>query len=143
MKLNKPLGFNLAAPFFIDIYIKEMLKTLEYCDYVFCNDDEAAVMAKHLGLDGKDVKGVAKRIATMPKANKKRPERVVLITCGKEPTVLARSNGKGGASVKGIPVPRLDQSKVIDTNGAGDSFVGAFYATLVGGGSLEMAVKAG
>ena len=108
VKLNKPLGFNLSAPFFIDIYIKEMLKTLEYCDYVFCNDDEAAVMAKHLGLDSKDVKGVAKKIAQMPKANKRRQDRIVLITCGKDPTILASSNGKGSVSVKGIPVPKLD-----------------------------------
>ena len=59
LKLNKPLGFNLAAPFFIDMYIKEMLATIEYCDYVFCNDDEASVMAKHLDIEPKNLKDVA------------------------------------------------------------------------------------
>ena len=100
-------------------------------------------MAKHLGLDSKDLKRVAKKIAEMPKANKKRQERIVLITCGKDPTILATSSAKGSVSVKGIPVPKLDQKKVIDTNGAGDSFVGAFFATLMGGGSLQGAIKAG
>ena len=70
--MNKPLGFNLAAPFCIDIYIKEMLATIEYSDYVFCNDDEASVIAKHLDIDPKDLKAVAKKIAGMKKLNKKR-----------------------------------------------------------------------
>ena len=80
VNLNKPLGFNLASFFLTDVHIEEVLKTLEYCDYVFCNEDEAEVMAKHLGLDGKDLKGVAEKIAHMPKANKERPDRVVVIT---------------------------------------------------------------
>ena len=50
LKLNKPLGFNLAAPFIINLYFKEILETLEYCDYIFCNNDEGAAMSKHLEL---------------------------------------------------------------------------------------------
>ena len=47
---------------------------------MFCNEDEAEVLARHLGLGPKDLKGVAEKIAHMPKANKERPDRVVVIT---------------------------------------------------------------
>jgi len=40
-------------------------------------------------------------------------------------------------------VPPIDQSKIVDTNGAGDAFVGGFLAGLALGKTLETAVLAG
>ena len=79
----------------------------------------------------------------MKKLNKKRPERVVIITCGQEPTLVATRDAEGKVKLEQISVPKLDQTKVIDTNGAGDSFVGAFFAALVGDGCLQWAVMVG
>ena len=39
--------------------------------------------------------------------------------------------------------PSSSQSKIVDTNGAGDAFVGGFLAYLAKGKDLEAAVQAG
>ena len=40
-------------------------------------------------------------------------------------------------------VPSFDNSKIVDSNGAGDAFAGAFMGKIVQQGSIEEAVKAG
>ncbi len=42
-----------------------------------------------------------------------------------------------------FPVDPLPRAQIVDTNGAGDSFVGAFLAALVQGGSIDECVRAG
>lgn len=51
-----------------------------------------------------------------------------MITQGKEPTVVA----KGGKS-ETFAVPPVDASAIVDTNGAGDAFVGGFLAAFIKG----------
>jgi len=64
-------------------------------------------------------------------------KRVVIITQGSEPTVLAIS----GNDVQEFHVKKpLD---IVDTNGAGDSFVGGFLAYLALGKTHEEAIQAG
>lgn len=42
-----------------------------------------------------------------------------------------------------VELEKIDKSKIVDTNGAGDSFVGAFLAAIVQGKSVVEAVQAG
>jgi adenosine kinase len=42
-----------------------------------------------------------------------------------------------------VELETIDKSKIVDTNGAGDSFVGAFMAAVVQGKSIVEAVRAG
>lgn len=42
-----------------------------------------------------------------------------------------------------VPLDPIDKSKIVDTNGAGDSFVGAFFAAQTQGHSIEDSVRAG
>ena len=80
----------------------------------------------------------------MPKANKKRPERVVIITEGSKPTIVVKANTESKlSSCTKIPVYMIDQSLVKDTNGAGDTFVGGFLAALAAGKKLHSAVECG
>lgn len=62
------------------------------------------------------MKTIAKHLSELPKKNSQR-QRVVVITQGSEPTVLAVGN-----EIKEFPVKK--PLEIIDTNGAGDSFVG-------------------
>lgn len=41
------------------------------------------------------------------------------------------------------PVISIPKAKLVDTNGAGDAFVGGFLAEVVLGKSIEQAVKSG
>ena len=62
------------------------------------------------------MKIIAQQISQLPKKNSQRL-RVVIITQGSEPTVLAVGN-----DIKEFPVKK--PVEIVDTNGAGDSFVG-------------------
>jgi adenosine kinase len=134
---NKVYGFNIAAPFLVEYYYDQMSQILPYTDFIFANESEAATFAKKHGWDEKDIGGIAMKVAGMEKKNKKR-ERVVVFTQGKHPTVVYH-NGK----VEMIEVPLLDKSKIVDTNGAGDAFVGGFLSQLIRGKSIEECVRAG
>jgi len=133
---NKTFCLNLSAPFIIDFFGDQVATALEYADYVFCNESEAATYAKKHGL-GEDLKEVALQIAASPKKNESRA-RVVIFTQGSTATIVA-SEGK----VKEYPVEPLAKEKLVDTNGAGDAFVGGFLSELVQGKGTEECVTAG
>ena len=85
------------------------------------------------------------KIAKMEKYNKKRQQRTVIITQGPQPTILAiaSTNKKAKFIYKEIEVPLISGNKVVDTNGAGDTFVGAFFAELARGKGVSDAIKGG
>lgn len=133
---NKIFCLNLSAPFIVDFFGDAVATALEYADYLFCNETEAAAYGKKHGL-GDDLKEVALKIASSPKKNSQR-ERTVVFTQGSSGTIVA---SKGKAVVYDV-VP-LAKDELVDTNGAGDSFVGGFLAQIAQGNSIEDAVKAG
>ncbi|CAF0987026.1 unnamed protein product [Adineta steineri] len=134
---NKIFCTNLSAPFICEYFGDKLMKAMPYVDYLFGNETEARSFGKHqLKLDTEEIKVIAKAISDLPKKNAQRP-RVVVITQGSEPTVLAIT----GQEPKEFPVKKpLD---IVDTNGAGDSFVGGFLAYLALGKSHEESIQAG
>lgn len=70
----------------------------------------------------------------------KRP-RIVVITQGKDDILVAVSGGQ--ERLKRFPVTVLDDSELVDTNGAGDSFVGGFLAYLLMKRPLKECIDAG
>ena len=133
---NKVFCLNLSAPFIIDFYADQVATAIPYADYIFCNESEAAAYAAKHGL-GDDLKQVALSIAALPKKNEARP-RTVIFTQGSQSTIVA-CNGK----VTEYPVEPLDSSKLVDTNGAGDAFVGGFLSQLTQNKSMEECIDAG
>lgn len=69
------------------------MRCIEHADYVFCNEDEGSAYAKIVGIAEHDRLAAARHIAEQKKANEKRP-RVVVITQGAEPVIVAISDGK-------------------------------------------------
>lgn len=51
--------------------------------------------------------------------------------------------GSEEVEIREFPVPPIDDSKVVDSNGAGDSFVGAFLSQIYQGKDFDTAVQAG
>jgi len=131
---NKTLVLNFSAPFIVQFFGTQLTEVMPYVDILVSNDDEAKQYAavNNLGLEA--VADIAKHCVTLPKAGPK--PRMVIITCGKEATVVATAEG-----VKTFDVPPVEN--IIDTNGAGDSFVGGFLAYMAKGADLETCVKAG
>lgn len=118
-----------------------VMRCIEHADYVFCNEDEGSTYAKIVGIAEHDRVAAARHIAESKKANSKRP-RVSIITQGSEPVIVASHDGKD-TKVFEVAIPKIDSSLIVDTNGAGDSFVGGFLAAVAQGFELEECVDAG
>jgi adenosine kinase len=136
---NQYYCLNISAPFLCEVPpFKQTIKDLmPYVDFFFGNENEARAYAKSEGWDTEDVGEIALRVSKYPKENGSRA-RVVVFTQGKDPTLVA-TNG----AVKSYPVTLVPAEKLVDTNGAGDAFVGGFLSQLAAGKSLDECVRAG
>ena len=118
-----------------------MQNILPYTDVIIGNESEAGAWASATGLpDVKDLPGIARSIALLPKSNPSRP-RTVIFTQGAQSTVVVTSDKPD--SPKSFPVNPLKDDQIVDTNGAGDAFAGGFVGALVAGKNLDESILAG
>ncbi|XP_058771143.1 adenosine kinase 2-like [Vicia villosa] len=134
---NKVFTMNLSAPFICEFFKDVQNKALPYVDYVFGNETEARTYSKVHGWETDNVEEIALKLSQLPKANEAR-KRITVITQGADPVCVAK-DGK----VTLYPVILLPKEKLVDTNGAGDAFVGGFLAQLVQEKPIEECVRAG
>merc|ERR1711879_82314 len=88
------------------------------------------------GWETTDIPFIATRLSLIPSAKSRK--RTVVITQGADPTIVAHN---GFTKEHGItPLPK---EELVDTNGAGDAYVGGFLAALSKGKSVEECCKAG
>ncbi|KAF1330494.1 Adenosine kinase, partial [Globisporangium splendens] len=133
---NKIFMLNLAAPFIVQFFKDPLMAAMPYADFVFGNESEA----KEFGIAhgwGEDIKTIALKTAQLPKNSGAR-SRTVVFTQGANPTIAVYQG-----EVYEFAVPALTASEIIDTNGAGDAFVGGFVSRLSLGKPLEDCVTAG
>jgi adenosine kinase len=133
-KSNKPFLTSLSAPFIIEFFWERLASILPYSDVVFGNETEYGALGKALHW-GTDLKEIAKKLSEYPKENKLR-QRTVVITQGPLPTIVVHEGQL-------LEFPTLKVDNIVDTNGAGDSFVGGFLAAYVQDKPLAECVSAG
>eukprot|EP00002_Diphylleia_rotans_P011134 TRINITY_DN2205_c0_g1_i1.p1 TRINITY_DN2205_c0_g1~~TRINITY_DN2205_c0_g1_i1.p1 ORF type:complete len:346 (-),score=90.45 TRINITY_DN2205_c0_g1_i1:210-1247(-) len=133
---NKTLVINVSAPFLVEVPPLRalLLKLLESADYVFANETEAEALGRVQGW-GSSLEEIASNVAKSPKVNAERP-RTVVFTHGKDPTIVYR-DGK----IESYETPLVPTESIVDTNGAGDAFVGGFLSELVLGRSFPDCIK--
>ncbi|CAJ1893166.1 unnamed protein product [Sphenostylis stenocarpa] len=134
---NKIFSMNLSAPFICELFRERLEKALPYTDFVFGNETEAKIFSKSQGWEIENVDEIALKISQWPKASRTH-KRITVITQGADPVCVAE-DGK----VKKFPVELLPKEKLVDTNGAGDAFVGGFLSQLVQKKPIEECVRAG
>ncbi|XP_076459767.1 uncharacterized protein LOC143292942 isoform X2 [Babylonia areolata] len=134
---GKTYCMNLSAPFLCSVFKEPMMQLLPFVDFLFCNESEADEFAKVHEYGTTDRKEIALKMADLPKEDSSRP-RTVVITQGPDPVLVAKDK-----KVTEYPVKQLPKEKIVDTNGAGDGFVGGFLSQLVQGKSLEECVRCG
>ncbi|XP_031637443.1 adenosine kinase [Contarinia nasturtii] len=134
---NGTFLMNLSAPFLAQFYKQQLMDALPFADIVFGNETEALAFAKEVSFETENLHEIALKICQLPKQNESR-ERVAIVTQGKDPVLLAH-NGK----VFEIPVQKLSNDEIVDTNGAGDAFVGGFLAQYVQEKPLETCIRCG
>ncbi|XP_055705425.1 uncharacterized protein LOC129803105 isoform X2 [Phlebotomus papatasi] len=137
LEFNKMFMFNLSAPFLSQFFKEPLMQVLPYVDILFGNETEAETFAREQNLGTCDVREIAKQMAAIPKVNTKR-SRIVVITQGARPVLVVEDG-----VVHEFPVRKLDMAEVVDTNGAGDAFVGGFISQLVQKKPLEVCVNCG
>ena len=134
---NKVFTMNLAAPFLCQFFKAQLDIVSPYWDILFGNEDEAAAWAKSNNWETTDLKEIARLTAALPKVNAARP-RTVVFTHGLHPVVVLH-NGE----VTEHPVPAIPAERIVDTNGAGDAFVGGFLSQFALNASIDQCVRAG
>lgn len=132
---KKTFALNIAAPFIAEYFGQHIDALMPHVDYLFGNEHEFAAIGKVKGW-GEELEEVAKQLAALPKEGSN--PRVVICTQGSKAVILV-TNGV----VYHYAVPKMAKEDIVDTNGAGDSFVGGFLAYLIKGSPVADCVAAG
>merc|ERR1712007_392107 len=129
---------NLSAPFLMQVppFKAFILEIMPMVDFLFCNETEALTYAETEGWETTDIKFIATRISLIPSA--KGNHRTVVVTQGKDPTIVAVHGHVTEHAILALP-----KEKLVDTNGAGDAYVGGFLAALSKGLPVADCCKAG
>ncbi|CAH9115641.1 unnamed protein product [Cuscuta europaea] len=134
---NKLFMMNLSAPFICEFFWEVQEKALSYVDYIFGNETEVRTFSKVHGWETDNVEEIALKISQWAKVSETH-NWITIITQGADPVVVAE-DGK----VKLYPVITLPKEKLVDTNGAGDAFVGGFISQLVQEKPIAECIRAG
>ncbi|XP_065669463.1 uncharacterized protein LOC100204434 isoform X3 [Hydra vulgaris] len=134
---NKCVILNLSADFICQFFGEALQKCLPYVDVLFGNDSEAISFSKLQNFNTEDVKEIALKTAALGKINQSR-SRIVVFTCGAKPSIVAY-DGK----VSEYHVTEIKQEDIVDTNGAGDSFVGGFLSQFIQRKCISRCVQVG
>ncbi|XP_062703861.1 uncharacterized protein LOC134286285 [Aedes albopictus] len=98
---------------------------------------EALAFAEAQNFGTEDLREIGRKISALPKQNESRM-RIAIITQGSDPVLLIRDG-----TITEFPVEKLSADQIVDTNGAGDAFVGGFLAQLVQERSFDTCIKCG
>uniref|UniRef100_UPI00359005BA adenosine kinase n=1 Tax=Myxine glutinosa TaxID=7769 RepID=UPI00359005BA len=131
---DRKFCLNLSAPFIPKCFTKQLLDILPLTDILFGNETEAGAFGEMQNFQTNSVKEIARLTQALPKESL-RP-RLVVFTQGEFNTVVAT-----GKEVMEFPVIPIKPEDIVDTNGAGDAFVGGFLSQLVQSKSLERCIE--
>lgn len=135
LKSKQIFAFNLSATYICQCF-DELDRILPFCDFIFGNELEAKSFANKNDISTDSMEDIAIGIAQLPKKNSKK-KRFVIITQGGDPTVVADADG----NVSSFEVEKVDN--LVDTNGAGDAFVGGFLAAYMQNKTIPECVLSG
>uniref|UniRef100_A0A1A9WIL5 Adenosine kinase n=1 Tax=Glossina brevipalpis TaxID=37001 RepID=A0A1A9WIL5_9MUSC len=136
-KHNGAFMMNLSAPFVSQHFKEALMVAMPYVDLLFGNKDEVETFARELSWHTENLEEVGQKIVALHKADGER-KRIVVITQGSQPVLLFHGN-----SIKDFPVQKLTPEQIVDTNGAGDAFVGGFLAQYITKKPLDVCVHCG
>jgi adenosine kinase len=137
-KLNKTIAFTLSAVFMVEAFRDRILEVSNKSHIIFCNNEEAEAFTKNTSGNFEEISiQMHKTFAPL--------DRILVITCGKEPVVISKYNyaeDKLDFLLKSY-VYSVPDEEIVDTNGCGDSYVGGFLSQYIQGKSLEVCARAG
>ncbi|KAJ8981883.1 hypothetical protein NQ317_007274 [Molorchus minor] len=132
---KKIIIFNLAASFLCEYYPEEVMYLFENSDLVFGNDSEYTAFGKIFKVPANTNKDL---LSSINAHFDKKPIRTLVMTRGKK-SIFVLSN----TLIKEFKTTHLEEDKIVDTDGAGDAFVGGYLAQFVRNKSIQDCVKCG
>lgn len=137
LESNKPFMMNLSAPFISQFFKDPLMEAFPYIDILFGNESEALAFSSEQKFETEDLKEIGKKMQNLPKLNKNR-KRVVILTQGHDPVLLFEND-----TITEFPIVHLEESEMVDTNGAGDAFVGGFISQFIQHKSYSECIRYG
>ena len=136
---QKTIYMNLSAPFICELFCDRLEQIMPFCSILFGNEAEARALAKAASFKEQvSVEGIAEELAFWMCSSP--TPRLVVFTQGPDATICY---DPGTGSVLKFDVPNMSPDDIIDTNGAGDAFVGGFISQHLQGKSVAECVHAG
>jgi adenosine kinase len=112
---NKKIIFTLSATFIVDNFYDKVLEICNEADVIVCNNEEASAFSKS---SNSDMEQIALAIHKLLKQK----ERLLMITCGKQPAILSRYNYEKNCFdyILRSYVYLIPEEEIVDTDSAGD-----------------------
>ncbi|XP_071954478.1 uncharacterized protein [Antedon mediterranea] len=134
---DKLFCLNLSATYICAQFSQFLLKLIPYVDILFGSLKELIAFCDMIDCQKEKPSERVLTVCKLPKVNQKR-NRIVVITQGEKPTILAT----GGKAIE-YPVIGVPKEHIIDTCGAGDAFVGGFLSQIVLGQDYDRCILCG
>ncbi|XP_062124599.1 adenosine kinase-like [Drosophila sulfurigaster albostrigata] len=134
---NRTFILNLSAVFVVQIHKNKIDEIIPYSDVIILNKNEALAFAETHDWETEDVFEIGRRMQSLPKENVR--SRIVMISTEGCPVLCFQDNDH----ILEYPVPQTDKSKIVDTNGCADAFVGGFLSQFVQRMPLDYCIRTG
>lgn len=129
---------NLNAPYIVKTYQKEITWMVQKADVIFGNRDEFEELANINGF--KSMNDLFKDLFSTH--SKALHEKIIVITDGANDVVYHKGD-KNGVKSESINVPQVNKEDIVDTTGAGDSFVAGFLYEFMRGKQIRDCIDFG
>eukprot|EP01127_Copromyxa_protea_P015901 TRINITY_DN4644_c0_g1_i1.p1 TRINITY_DN4644_c0_g1~~TRINITY_DN4644_c0_g1_i1.p1 ORF type:complete len:376 (+),score=51.11 TRINITY_DN4644_c0_g1_i1:100-1128(+) len=117
---SKSFLLNLSSANLLEHVWERVRSIVSYATVIFSNVSELRKVAQLEGWGGSDIRDFQVKLSQMMKNGKG----LVVTTQGSHDTLTATSE----SDFRSWPVPEIPVDEIVDTNGAGDAFVGGFLA---------------
>lgn len=119
---------NLNAPYIVKSFPKDVTWLSQKADILFGNRDEFEELANMNNFNSMD-----DLLVDLFKEYNKLTSKIIVVTDGSNPVLLYQGNSSNGFESDIIKVQKVNPEEIIDTTGAGDSFVAGFLQGLLDG----------
>ncbi|CBZ56216.1 GG10762, related [Neospora caninum Liverpool] len=146
---------NLSALFCIEVY-KDALKTLfPLTNILVGNDEEFAHLARVHDVVAEDKKQMSTQdrdhavsvctgaLGLLTAGQNAGVTKLAVMTRGESSVIAAESAADGTVVIHEVEVPKVPDEKIVDTNGAGDAFIGGFLYAFAQGRSVRDSIVCG
>lgn len=129
---------NLNAPYIVKTFPKDITWLTKKADVVFGNRDEFEELAAINGFQ------TTEDLLTdlLNEYNSANKQKTIVVTDGANPVCYYQGNSSGVESDI-VNVPKVTVEEIIDTTGAGDSFVAGFIYALMEGKAIRECIEVG